>query len=93
MKRNEPTQRDKILSWMSDNPICATTLYAQHIPRAAARIGELRGEGWDIETRTCTQGHHNHRTRQVEYVLHNSPGWMSPDLAHYATPPPQRRLI
>ena len=87
------SQRDKILSWLTHDPLCATTLLDEYIPRGAARIADLRGEGWDIETRRCENEYHNHKTRQVEYVLHNSPGWMSPDLAHYATPPPQGKLL
>ena len=79
------SQKARILAWLTQRHLCSTTLLEQRIPRGAARILELRSDGWDIETRECTQ--HEHRTRQVEYVLHNSPGVLYPELAKDATPP------
>jgi len=80
------TQKTRILSMLTRQPVCATLMLSMHIPRGAARISDLRKEGWLIETRECTQ--HTHRTRQVEYVLLNSPGVMYINVAAYATPPP-----
>ena len=79
------SQKARMLAWLTQQNLCATTILKQQIPRGAARISELRKEGWDILTRECTQ--HTHVTRQIEYVLLNSPGPMQPDLAKYATPP------
>ena len=79
------SQKARILAWLTQRNLCAVTLLEQRIPRGAARINELRNDGWLIETREC--GQHSHRTRQVEYVLRNSPGVLQPDLAKYATPP------
>ena len=79
------TQKTRILAWLTQWPICSTTLLEQRIPRGAARISELRNDGWIIETRPCTQDH-LHNSRQIEYVLLNSPGIMQPDIAKYATP-------
>ncbi len=79
------SQRARILSWLTQWPICATTLLQQRIPRGAARINELRRQGWLIETRPCTQDH-LHATKQVEYVLLNSPGILQPELAAKASP-------
>lgn len=78
------SQKHRILAWLTQRNVCATTLLEMHIPRGAARISDLRREGWMIETRGCTQ--HSHITRQVEYVLHNSPGILHPELARHATP-------
>ncbi len=78
------SQKTRILALLTRSPICATTMLAMHIPRGAARISDLRTEGWLIETRECRQ--HSHQTRQVEYVLTNSPGVMQPELAKKATP-------
>ncbi len=79
------SQKTRILAQLTRSPVCATTMLAMHIPRGAARISDLRSEGWLIETQECRQ--HTHQTRQIEYVLTNSPGVMYTDLAEYATPP------
>ncbi len=79
------SQKIDILAALTNGPLCATTILGMFIPRGAARISDLRSEGWLIETRECRQ--HTHQTRQVEYVLTNSPGVMYTDLAEYATPP------
>ncbi len=79
------SQKARVLAWLTQQNLCATTLLEQRIPRGAARMWELRSDGWDITTRECTQ--HPHTTKQVEYVLHNSPGILWPDLAKDATPP------
>ena len=79
------SQKARVLASLTQSTLCATVLLSQRIPRGAARIAELRSDGWDIETRTCTQ--HYHHTRQVEYVLWNSPGVLQPALAQHATPP------
>ena len=79
------SQKARILAWLTQRHLCATTIREQQIPCGPTVISKLRSEGWDIETRECTQ--HEHRTRQVEYVLHNSPGVLYPSLAKDATPP------
>ena len=78
------TQKTRILSWLTQRDLCGTTMLEMRIPRGAARIADLRADGWNIETRECTQ--HSHRTRQVEYVLHNTPGVMTADQAATASP-------
>ena len=78
-------QKYRILSWLTHQPVCSTTMLEQRIPRGAARISDLKKEGWEITKRECTQ--HEHRTYQIEYVLGNSPGYRSPQLARYARPP------
>lgn len=62
------SQRSRILSWLGAGPVCGTTMLRFHIPRYAARINELRRDGYTIVTRPCQQDH-GHTTPQVEYVL------------------------
>jgi len=76
-------QRIRILAQLTRRNLCSTTILAMRIPRGAARISELRSQGWQIETRECRQ--HTHPTRQIEYVLHNSPGVMYTDAAAEAS--------
>lgn len=61
------TQRDKVLRMLKAGPVCSTQFLERYIPRAAARIWELRAEGYWVETRKCRQ--HKHDTPQVEYEL------------------------
>ena len=83
------TQKDYVLSWLTKGPLCATTILKEHIPRGAARVSDLKAEGWIIDTQTCQQ--HTHENRQIEYVLVNqTPVVMSPELAHYVKPPAGR---
>lgn len=55
------------------NGVCATVFLDRHIPRVAARICELRNDGHRIVTEPCTDRHHGHRTRQVQYRLEDTP--------------------
>lgn len=65
------TQKAEVLARLFENPaVCSTSLLRAGIPRAAARVYELRRAGWQIETRPCSQ--HRHHTRQVEYLLRRS---------------------
>lgn len=61
------TQRDRVLRMLRSGPTCSTTFLERYIPRAGARIWELRSEGHLIETRKCSQ--HRHETYQIEYFL------------------------
>jgi len=62
-------QRERVLGWLMQGPVCGTTLLAEMIPRYAARISELRRDGHVIGTRRCSNQQHHHQSRQVEYVL------------------------
>ncbi len=62
------TQAQEILYRLDMGPVCSTDLLRMYIPRAAARIYELRQAGRDITTRPCTRNH-THTTKQIEYVL------------------------
>ena len=80
------SQKDYVLSWLTKGPLCATTILKEHIPRGAARVSDLKAEGWIIDTQTCQQ--HSHTTRQIEYVLVNAPQvTISPEVAKWAKPP------
>jgi len=63
------TQRDTIIGLLEEGPVCGTTLLEAYIPRYAAVIHTLRGEGRTIITRECTRPHHRHDTKQIEYVM------------------------
>lgn len=63
------TQKEKVLWRIQQGPACGTVFLQRHIPRYAARVAELRAEGWNITTRTCENVLHHHVSRQVEYVL------------------------
>lgn len=66
------TQRQTVYTLLEQagpRGVCATRFLYLRIPRAAARVSELRGEGFVIHTRTCRHIAHRHQTRQIEYVL------------------------
>ena len=60
-------QKTRILSALQLEPRCATVFLDWRIGRAAARINELRDEGYDIITRPCQLHHHDNP--QVVYEL------------------------
>ncbi len=78
------SQKIDILAALTNGPLCSTTILGMFIPRGAARISDLRAEGWIVETRPCSK--HSHDTRQIEYVLRNTPGRMLPAMARHARP-------
>jgi len=64
------TQKERVLNELTwRHSVCSTRFLEAHIPRAAARIAELRAEGYLIVTETCNDPYHNHKTRQVQYRL------------------------
>ena len=85
------TQKQKILGWLQEHPngVCSTDLLKVHIPRGAARISELRADGYKIDTVTCVE--HGHRTRQIRYVLQRDhypiefDDWNSPEDSYFDT--------
>lgn len=67
MLEQKPSQKQRILAALKLGPVCGTDLLRWHMPRGAARIGELRKEGHQITTRPCRL--HDHETAQVVYEL------------------------
>ncbi len=63
------TQRDRVLALLRQRPICGIEFLQLAMPRYAARIHELRQDGYRIDTQTCNNPHHWHKSRQIEYVL------------------------
>lgn len=50
--------------------MCAWDLYSYRMPRFAARIHELRQEGYHIETRPCSAAYHHPDVKaHIEYRL------------------------
>ena len=88
--RDNP-QRVNLLNMLLDGPVCGLTRNPYIGARISARILELRQLGFTIETRRCEHPRHDHRTKQIEYML--APGswnrcpycggqhlsWSSPD--------------
>jgi len=62
-------QREKVLSMLQAGPVCSTDFLRAYIPRAAARILELRQAGYMIGTRPCKFSHHGHDSKQIVYEL------------------------
>ena len=65
-------QRDMVLlrlRYGRDKGVCATRFLGWHIPRVAARVAELRGQGFGIVTEPCNDEAHGHRSRQIRYRL------------------------
>lgn len=66
------TQKQKVKTMILHGPrdaVCGTTLLGAHIPRYAARIYELRQDGWPIQKRQCTDPGHAHASTQFEYFV------------------------
>ena len=61
------TQRQRILTALRSGPVCGTTFLRWGIPRYAARIYELRQEGYEITKEVCRL--HDHRSRQWMWRL------------------------
>lgn len=65
------TQKARILSLLQTGPVCAWDLYSYRMPRFAARIHELRQDGYLITTEHCTAPYHHPTVKgHVAYVLH-----------------------
>jgi len=61
------SQKTRVRRMLEDGPVCGTRLLDERIPRYAARIAELRGEGMLIVTRRCEA--HRHASKQIEYLI------------------------
>ena len=62
------TQRRRILNMLLESPVCAQQ-WRTELPRMAARIWDLRAAGHEIVIQKCRAEQHQHRTRQIQYVL------------------------
>lgn len=57
-----------VLRRLTQGPACQVDFWNEmRMNRQAARIGELRDLGWDIDKRLC--GRHGHEARVHEYYL------------------------
>ena len=55
--------------------VCATTFLEAHMPAARNRVGDLRRDGWVIDSKhRCQDADHRHDTRQIEYRLISEAG-------------------
>ena len=60
-------QIEQVRNLLLDGWTCGTDLLAAHMPRYAARIHELKAQGWPIERRRCQNPWHTHRGCQYEW--------------------------
>lgn len=65
------THTERVMSMLrTRRAVCATTFWAEHLPTARNRIGELRKAGWIIDSKhRCQDANHHHDTYQIEYRL------------------------
>jgi len=61
------TQRQKVLAMLLDGWTCGTTFLTNYLPRANARIYELRQDSYYIPRRRCQNPSHHHETLQWEW--------------------------
>lgn len=61
------TQRDQVRKILEAGPACGTVFLNAYIPRAAARIHELRQQGLEIHSERCKL--HQHKNAQTLYTL------------------------
>ena len=59
------TQQNEVLDLLRDGWTCGTVLLRCYIPRYAARILELRRQGFRVERRRCQT--HPHASAQFEW--------------------------
>lgn len=66
----EPTQTEIVLSMlMNSDAVCGTDWYRHFLPRATARIFELRRQGYVISRQRCSRPGHDHKNPQWEWSL------------------------
>jgi hypothetical protein len=65
-----PTQKEIVFRQLVDRGVvCGDWFLRLHIPRYAARILELRAEGYDITRVPCPYPYHTHRKTLASYRL------------------------
>lgn len=67
------SQQDRVLWLLRHGWVCGTTFLDEGMPRYGARIYELRRRGYLIESRTCSDRTHHHRSRQIEWRIIGEP--------------------
>lgn len=65
------TQRQKVLALIAEGWTCGTTFLELRLPRATARLYELRQSGYVIQRRRCES--HRHGSLQWEWKLEAAP--------------------
>ena len=65
------TQNERILEALraNDRGVCSTMMMNEYIMRPAARIGELKQQGHNIEVVECPYYHHSHTANVATYKL------------------------
>ncbi len=64
------SQKSRVLAVLRRyDVVCGVDLLDDHMPRYAARIDELRKEGYEIDTVPCPLWSHSHTSRIASYRL------------------------
>lgn len=66
------TQRQRVLALIAESWTCGTTFLELRLPRATARLHELKRDGYVIQRRRCIS-HDWHESPQWEWRLEASP--------------------
>lgn len=73
---DELSQRDQVLADLAGagvDGVCGTMWLAAYIPRYSHYVYTLRKEGYTIRNVDCDSGWHNHKNRQIRFVLEGRP--------------------
>lgn len=70
--RRKKTQRQLVLEMLLEGWTCGSTFYANYLPRATARIFELKQDGFVISRRRC-ESHDFHESTQFEWRVEAVP--------------------
>jgi len=69
---DQRTHKDKIvdaLTQVEGRWLCGTTFLRAYLPTYSQRIGELKNDGFNIESRACDNPTHEHRSSVAMYRL------------------------
>ena len=68
------TERVKLML-RTRRAVCATSFLDAQMPAARNRVGDLRRDGWVIDSKhRCQDANHRHATYQIEYRLISEAG-------------------
>jgi hypothetical protein len=72
-KEPEPeglTQKEKmLLAFRAYGVVCGNTFLTMHIPRYAARVSDLKADGYKITRAKCPYSHHSHGKQIATYEM------------------------
>jgi len=64
------TQKERmLLAFKAKGTVCGSTFLEMHIPRYAARVADLRDDGYDIVRVKCPYRFHDHGRQIASYEM------------------------